>query len=120
MNERHRQIKFPDPLEFEIDPERALWVPGRKKIFLPSAPKVGIDWGFSPPRMMVSLDFETRLLSASDFFAWCKNCVPSRSEILTPDSPRMWNDIRRSEVPVFRSGRDLRIPVTKNPYRYNW
>ena len=118
MNERHRQQKFPDPFEFEIDnfevdPERALWVPGRKKIFLPPAPKVGIDWGFSPLRMMVSLDFETRLISPSDFFAWCKNCVPSRSEVIEGRPlriPLTYNDIERSQIPAFRSGRN----------RYNW
>lgn len=120
MNERHRQIKFPDPLEFEIDnfevdPERALWVPGRKKIFLPSAPRETFSWDIETPlqRLIASEDFAPYLLSASDFFVWCKNCVPSRSEVIEGRPlriPLTYNDIERSQIPAFRSGRN----------RYNW
>jgi len=103
MNERHRQVQFPDPFEFEIDPERALWVPGRKKIFVPAPKKIEslwdtmrIDWGpFFSDRQR---DFYERLCI----------CVPGRSESISGRDfrvPMTYNDIQRSQVPAFRSRR---------------
>jgi hypothetical protein len=109
MNERHRQQQFPSPFELpemELDPEKLLWVPGRKKIFIPSAPKpaVGFDWSFSlepiRPVTIQNLDF------ASLYLDRCI-CVPGRSEYMgiSREVPITYQNIRRSERPAWRSRR---------------
>jgi hypothetical protein len=138
MNERHRQQQFPSPFdipELELDPEKELWVPGRKKIFIPSAPKpvVGFDWGeLIRPLTAEMLDFRSLYLNRPlvdrpssnarilGIGVSCDDCIPSRG-IYTCDMRgrctepgeherqqqiRTYNDIRRSEVPMFRSRRE--------------
>jgi hypothetical protein len=75
----------------DLDPERELWVPGRKKIFIPSAPKpmIGFDWG--------QRQITVEMLDFSSLYLFHADCVPSRGQIIT------YGDIKRSEVPMFRS-----------------
>lgn len=98
---RHRMKPIANPLvpiEEEFDPERALWVPGRKKIFLP-APRESFPWD-----MGLSLDFNEiyrHLLT---------ECVPGRHNFLGADrsqgTPNLtvgtWGNLRRSDTPMWR------------------
>ena len=105
---RRRQVSFSNPIlfpevdgKFEKDPERALWVPGRKAFFLPTVRQVeffhGIDWA-----SIVERAFEVR----GSFYDRFAECVPSRSSLMNRE-PRVirYNDIVRSTTPAFRSNR---------------
>lgn len=119
MISRHRQVAFPSPFtpeEIELDPEKGLWVPGRKKILVPSPkmPSYGLDWA----PITQSLDFQRECFRNLMLGGWdtryC-DCVPSRSEYLAQPRdlripvrdnnlvPVTYNDIKRSETPAFRS-----------------
>jgi hypothetical protein len=97
MNKRHRQQQFTSPFtmpELELDPEKALWVPGRKKIFIP-APKPVTKWLFEN-------DFVREELSRMTMRHYLLNypiCVPGRNELFTP---RTWNDVVRSSEPMWK------------------
>lgn len=90
---RHRQQAFPSPVEvpemaFEQDPERALWVPGRKRIFLPAPRQTPPTW------TMLSLSWQeafvkTDAARARELARWERmleticDCSPSRGVYLT-------------------------------------
>jgi len=93
MNERHRQQQFVspfDPHELELDPEKKLWVPGRKKIFIPSSVP-------SPVRFSYDLEtiFQPSLLREFFFRNVCI-CIPERSRYIAPASFRVPLSYRRS------------------------
>lgn len=109
MISRHRQIAFPSPFtpeEIELDPEKGLWVPGRKKIFVPSAPRPAFDWGINWARLDIQAECFRNLMLGGWDTRHC-DCVPSRSEYLAQPRnlqiPVTYNDIKRSETPAFRS-----------------
>jgi len=129
MNERHRQNAFKSPIELpelELDLDRLLWIPGRKKIFIPSAPKPAFDWGVgltwetirpvTIQKLGESLDFQRecfRRLQLGGFDTRYCDCVPSREylglsrEIVVPVQVKegTWAGVERSAEPNFRSRR---------------
>jgi hypothetical protein len=110
MNERHRQKQFPSPFspeELELDPEKKLWVPGRKKILLPTVKPVSL-WDFFDFSKIAleKLDISRNPLWDRHFREMHPECVPSRSEVIrvpVSDKPRTWNDVQRTTQPNFRS-----------------
>lgn len=121
MNERHRQQPFKSPmLEMELDPERKMWVPGKKKIFIPA---------IRPCERLFSWDIETvpRVTARGldfgamrDFYAMLMaDCSPSRGEYLAipRDTPIRYGDIQRSSEPEFRSSNFI---PRRNHLRRNW
>jgi hypothetical protein len=115
MSERHRQIQFPSPIPFEgfeEDPERALWIPGRKKIFLPTAPKPTFSWDIETT---IDRIYDTQMLSLERLYGMFADCSPGRSEYLgvsrgfriplSTTPAQRWSDVVRSETPLFRSRR---------------
>lgn len=117
---RNRQIHFPSPFDpDDFDFERELWVPGKKKIFLPTVKPASL-WDFFDRNAIEKLLREdmTRGLAYWDInrYDYCE-CTPGRSEYLAiprNDPPRIpsvrtWNDVKRSTEPQFRSRRPIRL-----------
>lgn len=127
--ERHKTVQFPSPFfpeELELDPEKALWVPGKKKIFVPSLKQAEfLGWRYPPEAYRVHLFTQDmyeksimKLVDEARFevvnrreveerearYDYCE-CVPGRAGFLgiSRDVPVTYNDIRRSENPQFRS-----------------
>lgn len=106
MNERHRQQQFKSPFDLELDPERKLWVPGKKKIFLPiprekPALDFTLDWieSLYRPHPSQRRFFEEQ--SRDGFLRFLADCSPGRGEYL--GVPRVtYNDIQRSTIPMWR------------------
>jgi hypothetical protein len=122
---RNRAKPFPNPLvpiEEEFDPERALWVPGRKTIFLPAPKPEPISWDVETKGLDLFFDRDrlfggavapgVRGLDWGVLRAFIADCSPCRGEYLgiprTPENvPRnygvgTYGDIQRSTEPAFR------------------
>ncbi len=122
MNERHRQQQFKSPLEcpeLELDPEKKLWVPGKKKFFLPAPRQTSCQVLFSwdietvPALQPISLSipklseiFRIEAEYARDFYARMAECVPGRDGFIVPTREvpvTRYRDIQRSSEPMFRN-----------------
>jgi hypothetical protein len=103
---RHRQQQFKSlftPEEIVLDPEKGLWVPGRKTICIPAPkmPAIGIDWSWPYLSAAQEAFFSRR---RDSWGRWDKGepvCVPSRDQLFVPVRYR---DIQRSTRPAWRNG----------------
>lgn len=129
---RNRNVQFKNPLvpiEEEFDPERALWVPGRKTIFLPTA-RPAIDWGldldWTAEFGLARAPGAMRGLGLDMLRAFIADCSPGRGEYLgiprTPENvPRnygvgTYGDIQRSTEPAFRVPLQIRPGSNFQPH----
>lgn len=114
---RHRQQQFKSPLELhEFDPERLLWVPGKKKIFIPAPPAPVPAWESIDWTRLTPTPFEINNKFDRSYYMLMAECTPGRSEHIVPvprrDNDRFaggtWDEVQRSDEPMFRTRRLIR------------
>lgn len=128
---RHKTVPFQNPinpdLDLELDPEKELWVLGKKKYFLPGGSTKAIElitWDLDAivRSWLRPFDIERTLRQNQVYGSWDRECecVPGRGQFLrVPERQNnvagTWLGIDRSTEPAFRSqpnfrSRYIRIP----------
>lgn len=128
---RHRTVAFENPiapdLDLELDPEKELWVPGKKKYFLPGGSTKLIELIQWDPIDFIKETTECNECERNDrlrrntlmreYAAMICDCLPGenrfrgeRAQVEVPvyDTKGTWAGIDRSTEPAFRS---VRVPL---------